>query len=179
MAQNNIPILDFIIEDTHDAKTLAIRDISFYPQNFNIISPFLQVEVPGKGSVSLSFTPNTTNVLNSTILSITKTGDSLSELPDGIYSIKYSINPAYQNYTTKNIVRVDKLNNKFDSIFINIISNDWDVQKLRNNRMKLNEAEFYTQGAIAAANRCANKLAMELYRKASCLLDELEKCCHG
>lgn len=176
MAQTE-PILDFIVENTYDTKTLAIRDISFYPSNFNIISPFLEINVPGKGDVRIVYTPNSLNVLNSAVLGITKTGSPLGDIPDGIYTIKYSINPAYKNYVSKNIIRVDKLNDRFSGAFIAFASQIGDSQLSRNNRMKLDEIEMYINGAVASANRCANKLAMELYRKASKLLDELEKGC--
>lgn len=172
------PILSIFPVETFDINLLAIKDISSYPQNYNIISPFLQVEVPSFGSVNVNFTPNEINVLNSSILGITKPNTPLTSLPDGVYTFKYSINPAYKFNVSKTLLRVDRLYKKFDETFLAIQSSVCDVQMARIQRMQLNEIEWYIQGAISSANRCATGQAMELYRKASSLIDKLNsKCC--
>lgn len=171
------PILSLFPVETFDINLMAIKDISTYPNGYNIISPFLQVDVPSYGTVNVTFTPKDINVLNSAILGLSKGGENLMALPDGIYTLKYSINPAYKYNVTKNIMRVDKLYKKFDEAFLAIQSSVCDTQLSRNQRIKLNEIEWWIQGAISSANRCATKQAMEMYRKASTLIDQLDSKC--
>lgn len=170
-----IPELNIMYMPTYDSKLLAIVDISKYPTGFNIVSPTLAMIVPGYPERQFLFDPQSVNIFNSTTLKITcSTEDcALVPLPDGIYTIKYAINPAFKYNISKTILRVDQLYEKFDERFLSLELFTCDGQLRRNKQMILDDAEEYIQGAISAANRCANDLAIELYRKASKLLDKL------
>ena len=63
---------------------------------------------------------------------------------------------------------------KFDEKLLSTDIFNCDSQLKRNIKMQLDEAEFYIKGAISAANRCANKLATEMYRKADSILDNIK-----
>jgi len=170
------PILSIFPLETFDVNLMAIKDISVYPQGYAPVSPFLKVEVPSVGIKNVVFKPNDINVLNSTILGLTKSNTPLIALPDGVYTFTYSINPAYKYNITKSILRVDKLYKKFNDTFLSIQST-CDAQLGRNQRIQLSEIEWYIQGAIASANNCSGVQAMELYKKASDLINKLsEKC---
>lgn len=164
------PKLDFILLDSHSPFNLVIGDTSQYPEGFTPVSPTLEVTPPGFGIKSVSFTPKSIQVLNASNIGLICDEECDVELPDGIYTIKYSIAPAYQYYTQKSILRVDALYAQLDTAFLAL---ELSCNPLRTqDRTKLNEIEIYIQGAIAAAANCANKLAMELYAKAKRLLDD-------
>lgn len=170
-----IPILDITVLDSHNPKLLVIGDSSFYPTGWNIVSPTLAITVPGYPEKQIPFDAQNINIYNSNTLNITCDVDvcDLQDLPDGIYTFKYAIAPALSYNTTKGILRVDKLYEKFDEKFLNLEMFQCDGQLKRNQRLLLDEIEFYIAGAISAGNRCANKLALELYKKASNLLNKL------
>lgn len=60
-----------------------------------------------------------TNIFGSDTLGITEAGCK-QPLPDGIYKLKYSIAPAYANYVERTIMRVDRLQEKFDNAFLQL-----------------------------------------------------------
>jgi hypothetical protein len=178
MAQST-PSLDLTIFDSHNINLLVLGDSSFYPEGFSIVQPTVTITVPGYGEKTATFTARTINLYNSNDLGMTCDVDAcdLAQLPDGVYTIKYAVAPAYKYNTTKTFLRVEALYAKFDEQVLNLEMYTCDRQLERSVRIKLDEIEYYIQGAIAAGNRCANKLAIELYRKASKLINQLpEKC---
>lgn len=174
---NITPQLDLLMLDTHNAKHLAIGDASSYPNNFSINTPTLEITPPSFPTKSIPFEARTIQVFNSFTLGITCVEDtcSLTDLPDGIYKVKYSIAPAYLYYVEKNFLRVDNLYKKFDTAYLKM---DLCIGK-RSEEKILNEIEGYIQGAIAASNSCALKLSMQLYNKANTLLDNFINKCNG
>lgn len=173
------PVLDITIFDSHNINLLVIGDSSTYPSGFNIVNPTVQITIPGYGPKTIAFTERTINIYNSNDLGITCDVDvcDLSALPDGIYTIKYAIAPAYKWSVTKNFLRVDNLYAKFDEKFLNLEMFNCDSQLKRAVKLQIDEVEYYIQGAIAAANRCANELAIELYQKALSLVNRLKEKC--
>lgn len=165
--------LDIIILPTYSTYTMAVVDISTYPTDPpSVTSPTLQVDVPGFDTVYLDFTVQETNVLNSTLLGITEAGSETS-IPDGIYHLKYTVNPAYENYVEKTIMRVDKLQEKFDEVFMQLDMMECDGAIKKQAKVNLNSIYFFIQGALAAANNCATDKAEKLYEQASKMLDNM------
>jgi hypothetical protein len=168
------PKLDLIVLDTHNNYTLAIGDISTYPTNYNIVNPSLEITPPGFKKQILSFEEKNINVYNSYNLGLC--AQSLIEttpLPDGLYTIRYSIHPAYKYSTEKTFLRVDSLQQKFDRIFVNSDIAECGLNK--KDYAVLREINLDIEGAISAANTCSYKLAMELYRKANERIDNYSK----
>src|SRR5690606_10047797 len=83
-------------------------------------SPTLEITIPGFGEISIAFVPDDFNVITSGILELTEADEDIIPIPDGVYTIKYSITPAYENYVTKNIMRVEQLQEKFDEAFMTL-----------------------------------------------------------
>lgn len=165
------PILDLLLIDTHNSMSVGISDFSQYPTGFSIISPSLEITAPGFVSVNVTFEANSINIYTSENIGITCLGEEHVELPDGIYNVKYTISPAYQYFVERSFIRVDKLQEKFDTAFmkLDIMQCDGPLRKQREE--ELDTINFYIQGAIAAANKCAGELAMKLYRKADKMLN--------
>ncbi len=165
--------LNILVVNTYNKLTLGVADISTYPDSPAVINPSLEIDIPGFGVTSVPFVPNQFNVLNSTILGITESGDDLVALPDGIYTITYSVTPAYENYVTKTIQRIDQLQEMFDNAFMKLDMMECDMAIKTQSKKDLLTVYFFIQGSIAAANNCAVDTANTLYRQASNMLGNL------
>lgn len=174
--------LDILVIPTYNLETLGIADNSTYPVSPAVQSPTIEIDVPGFGLVSLPFTPNDFNVYNSTSLGLTAVGAPLLPIPDGVYYIKYSVAPAYENFVQKTIIRVDQLQEKFDSAFMTLDMMECDLAIKKQQKVDLNSIYYFIQGAIAAANNCAVDTANKLYNQANRMLNNFinNKCnCYG
>ena len=164
--------LDILVVPTYNSKTLGIMDISVYPTDPPIVSaPTIEITVPGLAKVILPFTVNDFTVYSSSTLGLTELGDEDLPLPDGVYFLKYSIAPAYVNYVEKSIMRVDKLQEKFDKAFMKLDMMQCDRAISTQSKVELNTIYFFIQGAIAAANNCAIDEASKLYSQADRMLE--------
>jgi len=162
--------LNILVLNTYNKLTLGVADISTYPDSPAVINPSLEIDIPGFGITSVAFVPNQFNVFNSTTLGITSSGDDLVALPDGLYTITYSVTPAYENFVTKTIQRVDQLQEKFDNAFMKLDMMECDGAIKKQSKVDLNTIYFQIQGSIAAANNCAIKTSNTLYAQASRML---------
>lgn len=169
--------LDIVVLPTYNVYNMAVVDNSTYPTEPPIItSPTIQISVPNFGLVTLDFEEQETNVFNSTDLGITTIGNECA-LPDGIYTIKYSIFPHNSPYyVQKTIMRVDKLQEKFDSAFMQLDLMECDKAIKTQQMSNLMSIYFFIQGAVAAANNCATAKAGQLYSQADRMLDYLLNC---
>jgi hypothetical protein len=174
--------LDFLVIPTYNVQTLGIADASTYPATPPVSSPTIEIDVPGFGLVSLPFNINDFNIYTTASLGITSVGDPLLPLPDGVYYIKYSVAPAYQNFVQKTIMRVDQLQEKFDSAFMKLDMMECDAAIRKQQMVDLNSIYYFIQGSIAAANNCAVDTANKLYNQANRMLNQFiaNRCnCYG
>ena len=163
--------LDIIVVPTYDVNTLGVADASVYPTNPIVVSaPSIEIEIPGFGTKILPFVPDQLNVFTSSNLGITDPGCN-QPLPDGVYRLRYSVAPAYANYVEKTILRVDKLQEKFDNAFLQLNMMECDRALKTQSSVMLNTINFFIQGAIAAANNCAEYESNTLYTQADNMLD--------
>jgi len=167
--------LDILVINTYSPKTLGIADISTYPDTPPVQSPTIEITIPGLGMVSLPFTPSDFNVFNSGTLEITEVGEDLQDLPDGVYTLKYSVTPAYENYVEKNIIRVDQLQQKFSESFLKLDMMECDRAIKTQDKVTLSTIYLLIQGAIASANNCAVEESNKLYIQAAKLLDNFNR----
>jgi hypothetical protein len=163
--------LDILVVPTYNVLTLGVADASVYPTNPPVVSvPSIEIDIPGFGTTILPFVPNEINVFTSSNLGITE-ADCNQSLPDGIYRLKYSVAPAYTNYVEKTILRVDRLQEKFDNAFLQLNMMECDRALKTQSSVTLNTINFFIQGAIAAANNCAEYESNTLYNQADNMLD--------
>jgi hypothetical protein len=159
-----------------DCKTLSILDTSYYPVTPE--SPTLVIEVPGFKEIQFPFQVGQVNIFNSysLALSSSNTISSLLDLPDGLYTLTYSVCPNDELYTVKNHLRTCKLEYKFAQEFaktVNVCDIDSKFMK------ELQRIEVLIEGAKANAKVCNPEKAVELYKKAKELLDRLNSnCCN-
>lgn len=159
--------LDILVIPTYNSKTLGIADASTYPDPNITTSPTIEITVPGFGVASLPFAQNDFNVFNTTSIGLTEVGFPILPLPDGVYTLTYSVTPAFENFVTKTIIRVDQLQEKFDEAFMKLDMMECDQAIKTQSKVELMTIYFTIQGAIAAANECAVDTANKLYIQAS------------
>jgi hypothetical protein len=167
--------LEILVVPTYNTLTLGIADASTYPVTPAVQSPTIEITVPGFGVVSLPFNINDFNIFNSASLGLTAVGESLLPLPDGVYYLRYSVTPAYVNYVERTIIRVEKLQEKFDNAFMKLDMMECDLAIRRQQKVNLNSIYYFIQGSIAAANTCAVDTSNKLYTQADNMLNNFIK----
>jgi hypothetical protein len=162
-----------VVLETHDVKTLNVADASQYSSSPPVVTnPTLLVTPPGFPVVTLPFIVNSNNILTSDILKISQAG-LVIPLPDGVYYLNYSIAPSIDNYDTISFMRVNKLQEKFDRVFMTLDMMECDREVKTQAKVQLNTIYLLIQGSIAAANNCATIEANKLYDKASAMLNAM------
>ncbi len=158
--------------DTYNPKLLGIVDISTYPTNYPIVSPTLEITISGFAKQNIVFIPKTLNLFDSNNLGITCELECTNPVPDGIITVKYSIFPANQYYVEKTFLRTDNFQESFDSAFLNldIVECDGELKSIK--KRQLDEIYYFLQTAIAAANKGSLQLSINLYQKASKMLEK-------
>jgi hypothetical protein len=167
--------LNILVVPTYNISTLAIVDASIYPDNPPIVtSPTIEIDIPGFGISVIPFNVNELNVFTSSSLGITEI-DVFDPLPDGIYHLKYSIAPAFENFVEKTIIRVDRLQEKFDEAFMKLDMMECDRAIKNQSKVEMMSISFFINGSIAAANNCATVEANKLYLQADKMLNNFIK----
>jgi len=163
--------LDILVIPLYDKLVLGIADASTYPASPAVSSPTIEITIPGFDKVVLPFNKDDFNVFNSTSLGLTAVEDPLLPLPDGVYTLRYSVTPAYKNFVQKTIMRVEQLQERFDEAFMKLDMMQCDMAIKTQQKVELNSIYFFIQGAIAAANNCAIEASNRLYNQASKMLN--------
>lgn len=161
--------LDLAIIEVYNPFVLTIADVSTYPTGKVINNSYIDITAPGFVKKTLIFTPRQVNIFSSAALDMNPN----QQLPDGIWKLRYSIQPNYQDYTDKSYLKIDLLKEKFDRAFMAVDINECNTYIKNHKKEMLDEIERFIQAAMAAANQCNEKLALELYLKANKMLDKI------
>jgi hypothetical protein len=164
--------LDFLVINTYTVNTIGIADTSTYDTDPPVVvSPSMSFIIPGFSSPTvLPFVPLNFNVFNSLILGLSTSGQPLLPLPDGVWTATYSVDPAITNYVTKTFMRIDRIQEKYDSAFMKLDMMECDSAIRTQSKVTLSSIYFMIQGAVAAANNCAIDTANKLYMQADNML---------
>jgi hypothetical protein len=167
--------LDILVIPTYNVQTLGVADASVYPTNPPVVSgATIEINIPGFGVVLRPFSVNDFNIFTTSNLGLSPVGVD-QPLPDGVYRLRYSVAPAYQNFVEKSIMRVEKLQEKFDNAFMKLDMMECDRAIRTQAKVDLTSIYFFIQGSIAAANNCAVDEAMKLYNQADMMLNNFLK----
>jgi len=166
------PKLDLALLDTHNLTNICVLDTSVYPSGFNKVNPSLEITAPGFSSVTLDFTPGSIQIYKSSNLGVVCEWCDEIELPDGIWKFKYTMYPATTYFIEKNMVRVDRLQQKFDEVYINLDITECDEKVKKADKDVLSIVDTYIQAAIAAGNKCIEKRFHTYYNKAYEILNK-------
>lgn len=164
-------ILD--IRPTTSCKSFLIKDISVYNENLPVTCGTLSIMTPGYCKPSFyDVAKDFEKKINMSNLELQKASgfDCLSELPDGIFKIKYSINPNDKLFVEYNYMNTCKINKRYMSAICDFLSNRCDLTKSEQKEKieGLFEISSLIEYSKAAAEDCGDDdIAMELYEEAN------------
>ena len=168
------PIINFLVPDLHDQFHIGVADASFYPSNFTITSPTVEISPPAFPKATLAYTPGTLTLFNSNDLKLSCVTDpvQLAILPDGVWTIRMSVADNNQNNATKSFMRTTNIRRQFGIALLKTDTTccgpDIDDQK----NAYLDEIARYIDLATAAGNDCNSLVAMSLLQQANKMLKD-------
>lgn len=164
--------IDITLVNTYNKDTLGVADLSLY--QVSPTNPSLEITPPGFNKVSLVFTPSSINTYGANHLLIGNEGDPL---PDGIYTLKYSVSPNTINFVEKSFIRTDKIECQYDKLLLAIDNGcTCDLAIIPRLKWELRNVKLLIEGAIAATNLCDIKAAYNMYSKAVVQIKKISLC---
>ncbi len=172
-------VLSLEIPTVSNSCVFKIFDTSVYSALVGVHNPRLEVVIPGfKYTSEIPFAPESSPTLTACDLGLQteNCGTSYVTLPDGIYSIKYIVDPSCQVYVQYNHLRITCALNTYEKILCSLSVADCDPpaktkQKLRD----LQLIRMYLDAAKAKVETChENQEGMTLFNYAVKLLNKFE-----
>lgn len=151
---------------------LIIADESEY-DNVRVKNPTLEITPPNFPKINVAFQENQVNIYNSRLLNIQC--DRNGNLPDGVYTVRYSIQPNIDNFIEKKFFRTEILKCKYGKVLLSLHLEEC-CSDLSSKLNTVQDAWQLILGVYAAANDCDFVVAYDLYNKACKILDDLKNC---
>jgi len=166
------------ILDTMNDCILPIMDTSIYSDKIPVDCSYIDVLVPGfTCAVRLDVAPGfcLKNITACDLeLQANNCGDVFNALPDGIYSIKYSVAPNEYVYAEYNHLRITSALKKVNSVYCNMKSSCSPDVIAKKKYADISLVESMLKGAKAKVEFCHTpEEGMELYNYALKLLAKL------
>ena len=157
---------------TASCEILSVRDTSQYSSSLPIDCPELLITVPGFNAPALiDVEPNFNLNLTACALGVQLTGCNVAntELPDGIYIIRYSVAPNTKVFVEYNHLRTTAILNSYYEVICGLNLADCEPysekQKLIN---EVNYIRLLIDAAVAEVEYCISpNKGMEMYNYAS------------
>lgn len=167
--------LKLLYIDTRDITSFGIADVSCYPDNYNVVNPTLEITPPGYPTRNVGMYAKSANIYYADDLGV---GDSNTvSLPDGIYTVKFTIGSMQNLSIQKSFLRIELLKCKYYNVFESIdLQCNCNKETIRVEKEKLRKAKLLIEGAVAAANKQDFTSAYQLYKKAEYILTKLINC---
>ena len=175
-------VLSLEAPDTLNCTILRVIDTSVYTDNINVECPILEITLPGfTNSVEIGETKIAPGfMLNLTACDLevqtNGCGTSYSNLPDGIYVIKYSVSPNDTVNVEYNHLRVSNLLNNYKKIVCELDVAACDPTKETEAKLReLSLIREYIDAAKSKVELCHEpKKGMELYTYAKKRLSKFQ-----
>jgi hypothetical protein len=176
MANHN---LSLEIPQVLNSCIIKLFDTSVYNELVPLSCPYLHITVPGfTYSVQLDFEPNSSIVLTACMLNLqTEDCDEvLTDLPDGIYVIRYSVSPNEYVYVEYNHLKISKALQLYRKLLCSLdLSNCEPSKETQDSLNKLLSIKAKLDAAVAKVEDCHNpKEGMVLYDHALSLLKKFK-----
>lgn len=167
--------LDFDIQRTVNCKVMKVEDLSHWATELNNVA-YIQITTPGLTKpVNLIFQKEKLNRFNSSNLNISDVHDysSLGPLPDGLYTITLLRCEGDPLAVTKYFLQDCQIRCEITRKIIGI---DLSCSTCRDSLLdKLADILLLLDAARAHSERCNPSKAMELYQRASKILDRIKE----
>lgn len=162
--------LDIGLHDTYSLSSIGFVDLSQYYNN-NVSNPSFELTPPGFNKVNLPWVHSHVNIFKSE--DILPGCNINAELPDGVYTVKYSVSPNTTTKVEKTFLRVTKITARLQKAFLSL---ELGCDCQQNDKTKIFQVKLLIEGAVASANNCDNRTAIRLLGKANKQLDSLANC---
>jgi hypothetical protein len=173
------------ITDNYNPKILKITDVSSYNEDLPVTCGILEITLPFCNTpISFNVAKDFIEVYNSNLLRLTKVKDynCLGNLPDGAYTIKYSINPNDKLFTNitffKNAIQMNKYKDLICKLELNYLDDRLNSDEMDELREKFSELKDIIDTARIKAENCCNvEDAYKLYNYANILIGKYQHKC--
>jgi hypothetical protein len=171
-------VLSLEVPTVMNSCILKIFDTSIYTTMLPVTCPTLNITVPGFGySVQLDVTENFAETITACDLQLQTVdcGTRYSDIPDGIYIIKYSVSPNDQVYVEYNHMRITQALIKYNKVLCDVDAAACDPPfQIKQKLEALRLINMYLQAAKAKVEYCHEpQKGMSLYNYALKLLNKL------
>jgi len=164
--------LDIIPLQNKNCKTLVIQDASIYDILFPVTNTILEIKPPGQ-SCFIPFNLLTgwcSKTFNCVDFNLCCLSDEISVLPDGIWEIKYSVDPNVATMIEGSYMRVCQLRAQFIKTIGVFLSNKHnynkkEIEQIEKEFMEINSLIEYS--IFSAEDLLDSTSAIELYNEAS------------
>ena len=173
--------LDIYIEKILNPKILVVKDCSFYNPEIVVTKAKLDLQYPNSSNyVNIPVGKNFSYIINSNTIGLTNVtnSDALSDLPDGIWTIKYSICPNDELYVEYTFLRNIKQLIKYYNLFCQIEIDKCNKKQYLEDLKKIREIKDLIDAAQYLADDCGKyEKSIELYNEAEEMLNEFTNDC--
>lgn len=173
--------LDIYIEKILNPKLLIVKDASYYNSDVAVTNAKLDLQYPNSNEyVNIPVGKNFSYIINSNTIGLTNVTNSeaLSDLPDGLWTIKYSICPNDELYVEYTFLRNVKQLIKYHNLFCQIEVDRCNKKQYLEDLKKIREIKDLIDAAQYLANDCGKyEKSIELYDYADSLLNEFTNDC--
>ena len=172
-------VLSLEVPTVMNTCILSIFDTSVYASLIPVTCPILTITVPGFSySIQIPVLPNFSENITACNLNLQtdNCGVSYTDLPDGIYIIKYSVEPSDIVFVEYNHLRISKALNRYNNVLCRIdVSNCDPTFKVKQKLESLRLIRMYLDAAKAKVEICHEpQKGMSLYNYALKLLMKME-----
>ena len=172
-------ILSLEVPTVFNTCILSILDTSVYSTLIPVTCPTLNVTVPGFNySTQLTIVPGANTILTACDLQLQtqNCNVTLSDLPDGIYVIKYSVSPNDQVFVEYNHLRISKALNIYNNILCKLDLAACEPSASIQKKLEiLKTAKMYLDAAKAKVEFCHEpNHGMSLYNYALKIMKKLD-----
>ncbi len=176
--------LNVSVKESYDCRTLIIEDISEYTSE-NIDNVILEVKAPGKDCfiqfpLFKNWKPFILNCSNLELCCETRPSD-FSVIPDGVYAIKYSIDPNLKTIVEFNHLRVCQLEKSFLKLICDFFTNKCSFnEKEKNSKLdELMKIYFNIKASKWLVEECLEtEKGLELYNETNKSMEQYGKKCN-
>ena len=172
--------LDFYIENILNPKVLIIKDSSFYNPDIVPTDPKIVIQYPGSSKyVTTNVGIHFSYVINSNTIGLTNVtnSNSLADLPDGLWTIKYSICPSDELFVEYTFLRNTKQLIKYHNLFCSLEIQKCNRKEYEEQLKNLIKIKQKIDAAVYLAECCKYNQAIELYDSICEELKDLSHTC--
>jgi len=173
--------LDIYIEKILNPKLLIVKDASYYNPDVAVTNAKLDLQYPNSNEyVNIPVGKNFSYIINSNTIGLTNVNNSdvLSDLPDGLWTIKYSICPNDELYVEYTFLRNVKQLIKYHNLFCQIEIDKCNKKQYLEDLKKIREIKDLIDAAQYLADDCGKyEKSIELYNEAEEMLNEFTNDC--